>query len=375
MQIRISPEDEKYMRMALDMAEKGSGYVNPNPLVGSVIVKDGQVIAKGFHERYGELHAERNAIKNATEPIEGATIYVTLEPCCHYGKTPPCTEAIIENGIKRVVVGAMDPNPLVNGKGINILNEHGISVTTGVLEEECLRMNEVFFHYVKTGLPFVVLKYAMTLDGKIASSSGKSKWISGEESRHFVHELRHRYMGIMVGIGTVLADDPELTCRIDGLKNPYRIICDTNLQIPITSKIVQTADEIPTFIATVLSPDSKKAIELNNLGCNIISLPESETGLNLKELMKHLAALKIDSILLEGGAEMNYSMLKEKLVQKAYVFIAPKILGGRTAKTPVAGMGLDDPNNAFRSVCKGIRNFGEDIMLEMEMDYSVYRDC
>ena len=222
--------EEKYMRRAIELAKKGSGHVNPNPLVGAVIVRDGEIIGEGYHECYGQLHAERNAIANAKKrgnSLEGSTIYVTLEPCCHYGKTPPCTEAIIEEKIARVVVGSDDPNPLVSGKGFQMLREKGIEVIPHFLKEECDAMNHVFFHYIRTGIPYVAMKYAMTMDGKIACYTGDSKWVTGEESRAHVQTLRNHYKGIMAGIGTVLADDPMLNCRIEGGRDPIRIIADS----------------------------------------------------------------------------------------------------------------------------------------------------
>ena len=245
--------DRDYMTRAIELAEGGVGYTSPNPLVGAVIVKDGRIIGEGYHERYGSLHAERNAFASLKESAEGATIYVTLEPCCHHGKQPPCTEAIVENKIARVVIGSRDPNPLVSGKGTAYLREHGILVEEDFMREECDRLNPIFFHYITNKLPYVVMKYAMTLDGKIATVTGASKWISGEESRHMVHELRHKYRGIMVGIGTVLADDPMLNCRIEGLRSPVRIICDSHLAIPLESNICKTAKEYDTISYEVLT--------------------------------------------------------------------------------------------------------------------------
>ena len=236
--------DEAFMRLALSLAEKGMGRTSPNPMVGAVIVKDGRIIGQGYHEAYGGLHAERNALLSCSESPEGADLYVTLEPCCHYGKQPPCTQAILAAGIRRVAVGCTDPNPLVAGKGIALLSSRGIQVTEPVLEEECRKLNRIFFHYIRTKRPFVVLKSAMTLDGKIACATGDSRWVTGETARAQVHRMRGRYRGIMVGIGTVLADDPMLNCRVEGGVDPVRIICDSNLHIPLASQIVKTASEI-----------------------------------------------------------------------------------------------------------------------------------
>ena len=236
------------MRMALELAKQGEGWVSPNPMVGCVVVKNGKVIARGYHEKYGGFHAERNALLHCEEETEGAELYVTLEPCCHQGKTPPCTDIIIEKKIGKVFVGSLDINPKVAGKGVNILREHGIQVEVGILEEECRKLNEAFFYYMEQKLPFVAMKYAMTLDGKIACETGDSKWVTGEEARNYVQRLRSRYRGIMAGIGTVLADDPLLNCRMEGGRNPVRILCDARLRIPLDSRIVQTAGEYETIL-------------------------------------------------------------------------------------------------------------------------------
>lgn len=358
--------DEEYMHMALELAVKGRGYVNPNPMVGAVIVKDGKVIGQGYHQCYGELHAERNAIKNLTDSAEGATIYVTLEPCCHYGKTPPCTEAIIENKISRVVIGSRDPNPLVSGKGARILREHGIEVKADVLREECDAINPVFFHYIQNKMPYVVMKYAMTLDGKIACHTGKSQWVTGESARAYVHELRHQYMGIMVGVQTVIEDDPMLNCRMEGGKNPVRIVCDSWLRTPLDSKIVKTAGEIRTIIATI-SQDNDKCRKYREAGCEILLTKEKEKRIDLNDLMAKLGEMKLDSILLEGGGTLNWSALKAGIVNKIMAFQAPKIFGGRTAKTPVSGEGVGEPKDAIVFENMKYRMIGEDLLIEAEL--------
>ncbi len=359
--------DRDYMKLALEEAVKGEGYVSPNPMVGAVIVKDGRIIAKGYHHRYGDLHAERDALKNCTENPEGATMYVTLEPCCHQGKQPPCTQAVIESGIRRVVTGSGDPNPLVGGKGIAILKNSGIEVTENVLEEECLKLNEIFFHFIRTGQPFVTMKYAMTMDGKIAAYTGKSKWITGELSRENVQSTRHKYSGIMVGVGTVLADDPMLNCRMEGGKDPTRIICDTNLRTPLNAKIVQTAKEIPTILA-VSCDDHEKIEQFENCGCRVLNLPKKNGHVDLQTLMKKLGEIKIDSILLEGGAELNWSALESKIVSKVQTYISPKLLGG-SGKSPIGGMGAESPDSAFGLTEPEIYYFGEDIMIESRVRY------
>ena len=333
--------DEKYMRMAIELAKKGAGAVNPNPLVGAVIVKNGRVIGTGFHARYGELHAERAAFANLSESAEGAEMYVTLEPCCHFGKQPPCTHAIVEHKISKVYVGSDDPNEKVAGKGVGYLRENGVEVVTQVLKEECDELNQVFFHYITHKTPYVVMKYAMTMDGKICCHTGDSRWVSGEASRSKVQELRNLYTGIMVGINTVIKDNPQLTCRNENGRNPIRIICDSRLRIPLDSNIVKTANSIRTIVATCDNEQVEKASELMNKGIEIVHVSQAEDHLDLKELMIKLGELQIDGILLEGGGTLNYSAICSDIVNEIQMFIAPKIIGGRAALTPVEGEGAD----------------------------------
>ena len=367
-------EDRKFMRRAIELAKKGEGFTSPNPMVGAVIVKDGCIIGEGYHERYGGLHAERNALASVTESPKGAVIYVTLEPCCHYGKQPPCVDAILEAGIARVVTGSDDPNPLVAGKGFKRLIEHGVEVTTHVEKEACDALNPVFFHYIQTGLPYVAMKYAMTMDGKIAAYTGQSKWITGEEARAFVQKLRHRYTGIMAGAGTVLADDPRLTCRIPGARQPVRIICDTRLRIPFDANVVETAKEIPTILATCQAdPDRIRPFE--EKGCQVLTLPEEDGHVDLRALMRELGKRQIDSILLEGGGTLNWSALKSGIVQKVYCFTAPKLFGGIDARTPVEGRGVASPGEAFSLTHLKVTQVGEDLLIEGEVDTDVYRNC
>lgn len=370
MEERLYTQDEKYMQRAIELARQGEGHVNPNPMVGAVIVKDGRIIGEGYHQKYGELHAERNALLNCQESPEGADLYVTLEPCCHYGKTPPCTEAIIENRIKRVIVGSMDCNPLVAGKGVRILREAGIEVTEGVLQRECDELNKIFFHFMETGKPYVMMKYAMTIDGKIATYTGASKWITGEIARKKVHKDRGRFMAIMVGVGTVLADNPLLTCRIDGKKSPIRIICDTHLRTPLNAEIVKTAGEVPTIIAVSENVSAEKKRPFWERQCEIWELPEKEDAVDLQELMKRLGERKIDSVLLEGGGTLNYTALKSGIVNAVQAYIAPKIFGGAEAKTPVEGTGICLPEEAFKIKNKKITFLGEDILVEGDISES-----
>ena len=355
--------DHYYMQLALDLAKKGMGKTSPNPMVGAVIVKEDRIIGQGYHTKCGSLHAEREAFASLTESAEDATLYVTLEPCCHYGKTPPCTEAILEHKIKRVVVAALDPNPLVAGKGIEILKKHGIAITIGVMEKEALALNHVFFYYITKQLPYVVMKYAMTADGKIATHTGKSRWITGEEARAHVHSLRNQYYAIMAGIGTVLMDNPLLTCRIPGGINPVRIICDTNFIIPLDCAIMQTAKEVPTYIACH-SFDKEKRKLAEELGAVILETPLSEEHLDLTWLLKKCASLGIDSILAEGGGTLHESLLKTHLVNALKVYLAPKIFGGKFSKTPVEGAGIDEPEDAYAFQLQAIRQLGSDLLLE-----------
>ena len=371
----MNSDDEKYMRQAIALALKGTGRVNPNPLVGAVVVKDGRIIGEGYHQQYGCPHAERNALAACTESPAGATIYVTLEPCCHHGKNPPCTEALIAAGISRVVVGSPDPNPLVAGKGIAQLKAAGIQVEEGFLQAECDAINFIFFHYITTKQPYLALKYAMTADGKIACHTGASRWITGEVARHHVHELRNKYAAIMVGTGTVLADDPELTCRIENGNNPVRIICDTQLRTPLSAKLVVTAKEVPTIIATCCQEESRYK-PYQEAGCQIWVVPSKNGGVDLQTLVHRLGQEKIDSVLVEGGGQLNWSLLQAGLVQRVYTYIAPKIFGGETAKSPVGGIGVDNPQQAFQMRVVATQQLGEDFLLEQEILPSCHSaDC
>ena len=365
--------DRRFMERAIELAGRGRGWTNPNPLVGAVIVKNGKVIGEGYHARYGEMHAERNALAALTEPAEGAVLYVTLEPCCHYGKTPPCTEAILEHKIARVVIGSRDPNPKVAGKGAAILRAAGVQVEEDFMREECDRLNPVFFHYITTGRPYVVMKYAMTADGKIATHTGASQWITGEAARKKVQEFRWTYSGIMAGIGTVLADDPLLTVREAGKRSPVRIICDSRLQLPLDSNICRTAKEYPTVAACTVGAEdsyfSEKWKQLEEAGVHVISVPDGEGRVDLQQLMERLGAGeipgigKIDSILLEGGGTLNESGLRAGIVREVKAFVAPKIFGGG-GKSPVEGIGVKLPSEAQMLKLENVTQIGEDLLLE-----------
>lgn len=354
------------MRRAVELAKLGIGKVNPNPLVGAVIVKEGRIIGEGYHAKYGELHAERHAFSRLTEEAEGAEMYVTLEPCCHYGKQPPCTQAIIEHGIKKVFVGSDDPNALVAGKGVQALREAGVDVVTQVMKEECDALNPVFFHFITTKTPYVLMKYAMTMDGKIACDTGKSQWITGEEARSHVQETRDALMGIMVGIQTIISDNPRLTCRIPGGRNPIRIICDSHLRIPMEAEVVQTAKEMKTVVATV-SSEQEKISALREAGVKVLITDSADGKVDLQDLMQKLGQEKIDSILLEGGGTLNQSALQSGIVNHIQIYLAPKIFGGTGKYTPVSGIGVKEPDEAYLLINRKIRIFGEDILLDYDV--------
>ena len=358
--------DMKFMRRAMELAEKGAGYVCPNPLVGAVIVKDGRIIGEGYHELCGSHHAEINAFKNATEDVAGATIYVTLEPCSHYGKTPPCANAIIEKGIKKVVIAVEDPNPEVAGRGIKLLKENGIEVVIGILEEECKKQNEIFFKFITTHIPFCILKTAMTLDGKIATSTGDSRWITNEISREYVHRIRHKVSAIMVGSGTVIADDPLLNTRLpegNGC-DPIRIVVDSNAKIPLNSKILNTDSCARTIVAVTEFAKEERIKALELMGVEIIVTPDKDKRVDLEYLMKELGKREISSVLIEGGSELNYSAMETGIIDKVNVFIAPKFIGGRDAKTPIGGAGRPLMKDAFMLENIELKRFGDDIMVE-----------
>jgi len=362
----LNSDDASYMRRALELAEQGAGRTSPNPMVGAVIVKGGRVIGEGRHERAGGPHAEVNAVNGAGESVEGAVVYVNLEPCSHYGRTPPCADLLIEKRVKRVVIGTPDPNPLVAGGGIKKLEAAGIEVRVGVLEEECGRLNEVFFHYIQKKRPFAVLKAAMSLDGKIAAPSGESKWITGEAARRDVHLLRNRYSAIMAGVETVIRDDPLLTCRIEGGRNPRRVILDSGLRIPPESKVLmrqEGEDGGKTIIACTEGASRENAARLEALGAEILRCGSVDGRVDLQDLILKLGARGIDSVLIEGGAAVNDSAFAQGIVDKAIFYIAPKIIGGAKSKTAVGGQGVARLDDAYPLSIDSIERIGEDIKI------------
>lgn len=352
------------MRRAMELALRGEGAVNPNPLVGAVIVRNGRTIGAGWHERWGGLHAERNALARCSESPSGATMYVTLEPCCHHGKTPPCTDALIAAGIKRVVVGLMDPNPLVAGKGIAMLREAGIEVEGGVLEEELRYQNRVFLKYITTQRPWVVMKSAMTLDGKIATRTGDSRWVTGDEARQRVHEMRRSLMAILVGIGTVEADDPMLNCRLEGEnRQPIRIVADSTARTPLSSQLVRTALEQRTIIAHTARAEQSRLDALHKAGVETWCCAEERGHLSMADLMQKIGATGIDSVLVEGGGELNASLLRDGLIDEAALFIAPKFVGGAQAKSPIEGEGVERMAQAMELESLEVEHLGRDLLV------------
>ena len=357
--------DKYYMQKALELAERGAGFVNPNPLVGALLVKEGRIIGEGWHTHYGGAHAERAALKSCTESTESATMYVTLEPCCHYGKTPPCTEAIIESGITRVVAAMQDPNPRVAGKGFDQLRAAGIEVVVGIEEEFAREQNRVFLKYITTKKPWITLKCAMTLDGKIATHTGDSRWITGTESRIRVHEMRSRHTAILTGIGTLIADDPMLNVRLErqNLRQPIRVVADSSAQTPLDSQLVKTADSYRTIVAHTTSAKDNNLELLRRTGVETLLCKESSGVVDIDDLCLKLGEMKIDSLLLEGGGAINYNFLQAGVVDEVYAFIAPKIVGGVSAKTPVEGRGAELMSSAIELSSVEVERIDDDILI------------
>ena len=354
--------DESYMREALRIAEYARGRTSPNPLVGAVIVRDGAIVASGWHRAAGEPHAEIHALRMAGELARGATLYVTLEPCAHHGRTGPCAEAVIAAGLARVVIALSDPNPLVAGRGIHLLTAAGIEVTTGICEDEARRQNEIFLKWVTTKRPFVTLKTAMTLDGKIASHTGASRWITGAAARARVHAYRNEYDAILVGIGTVLADDPSLTTRLEhGTgKNPLRIVLDSEARTPLDAKLVADG-AAPTIIVVSERADHRRVNLLRACGAEVVTLGTQRV--DIAALLDYLGAREITSLFVEGGAAVNWSLLAGGSVDKVHAFIAPMLMGGETAKTPIGGTGFDSPQTALRLHDMTVEQVGTDILV------------
>ena len=357
---------EKYMSMAIELARKAEGCTSPNPIVGAVIVKNGKIVGHGYHKKAGLAHAEINAISQAGKKARGGTLYVTLEPCNHFGKTPPCTDAIINSGIKTVIAAMPDPNPLTKGRGIKILKKHGIKVIVGVLEKEAKAMNRPFTKFITSGMPFVTIKTAQSLDGKIATRTGDSKWITSESARRYVHTLRARSDAVMVGVNTVIADDPRLTARIPGVKaQPIRVIVDSDLKTPLNARALK---EKWSGIIIATCSNSKRIINYKKLGAEVFILKRTGGKVDLRSLLRELAKRGIVNILVEGGGTLNASLLSGRLIDRMLFFIAPKIIGGRDAFTSVEGLGPALVKDSINMAITGIRIFKEgDMLVEAEV--------
>ena len=356
--------DRDYMQLALDLAASAKGNTNPNPLVGAVIVKDGVIIGTGLHRKAGEPHAEVHAFRMAGEQAEGATLYVTLEPCSHFGKTPPCANLVKESKVARVVVAMQDPNPSVAGRGINLLRDAGIEVEVGLLEREARKLNERFIHNMLTERPFVVSKFAMTLDGKIAAHNGHSQWITSEAARKDVHEIRHEVDGILVGVNTVLKDNPKLTTRLEnGVgRNPIRVVLDSALKTPLDAHVVNTT-EARTVIVTSLDASQEKGMALEKQGVVILRVAKNEDGLDLQAALQALYQFGITHLLVEGGGAVNASFLRSRLIDQFIVYMAPKVLGGANSITPFTGEDVDSIDLAAQLEFAEVVQIGPDLRI------------
>ena len=382
----LEKTEKDFMLRAIELARLGKGFTNPNPFVGAVIARGGKILAEGYHHKYGGLHAERDALKNAREKnidVSGAEIYVTLEPCCHYGKQPPCTQALIESGIKKVVIGSRDPNPLVNGKGVKILEDAGIEVVQDFMRAECDALNLVFFHYIQHKIPYVIVKYAMTADGETATSAGNSKWITGEEARKNVHRTRATVAAVMTGIGTAKSDNPMLDVRLeekssDGreFKQPVRVVVDKNVRLDAESSLAKTAREISVFDFCAGNLDDeaeKRRSALEEKGVRFFETKVCENHLDLEDILKTLGQNGIDSVLVESGGGLNAGMFfsggKKNLADEVDVYIAPKIFGndGRTIFSPVKGSGISEISDCVKLSKPEIEVFGGDVLLKYKV--------
>ena len=371
--MKNDPKDERFMRLALRLAQKGKGLTSPNPMVGAVVVKGGAVVGTGYHHRAGEPHAEVLALRQAGEKAKGATLYLNLEPCDHFGRTPPCTRAILKAGVQRLVAGMKDPNPLVSGRGIKRLKEAGVRVEVGVCKEACQELNAAFIKGMTTGTPWVILKAAVSLDGKTATRSGDSRWISSGTSRRQVHRLRRRVDAVMVGIGTVRRDDPLLNIRLPGkspARQPLRVVIDSRLRISPASRIVRTAEAFPTLVVTTPAAPADKRNKLKKAGVKVLVTRGDRRGrVKLRPLMRELRRMGIQSVLLEGGPTLNAGALEERIVDRILLFVAPKIVGGREAPQMVGGEGVWRMKNARQAEILRVRRIGPDLMIEAKPRY------
>jgi|MudIll2142460700_1097286.scaffolds.fasta_scaffold22357_3 diaminohydroxyphosphoribosylaminopyrimidine deaminase/5-amino-6-(5-phosphoribosylamino)uracil reductase len=361
-----SDADRTYMRRALDLAARARGRTSPNPMVGAVLVNEGGVVGEGFHAFAGSDHAELEALRAAESAAAGATLYVTLEPCCHFGRTPPCVDRIIKAGIRRVVAACEDPNPAVSGKGFATLRAAGLTVDVGVLEQEAAHLNEAFFTYIRTGRPFVILKAAASLDGKIATQTGDSRWITGESARQHVHHLRDEVDAVLVGIGTVLRDDPMLTTRLGKLdqRDPARVVVDNLARLPLRAQVINRASTAPTIVAVSEMAPRARLEALEREGVQALVVPASPRRVSLAHLMDALGKMGFLSVMIEGGAEINASALQEGVVDKLLLFLAPVLIGGKSTPTAVGGEGIETLRQATRVRDVRVERFGEDILIQ-----------
>ncbi|MFC1848237.1 bifunctional diaminohydroxyphosphoribosylaminopyrimidine deaminase/5-amino-6-(5-phosphoribosylamino)uracil reductase RibD [Chloroflexota bacterium] len=362
--LTLKSNDEYYMRRALALARRGLGKTSPNPMVGALIVKNGEIIGQGYHRRFGDNHAEINAIHDAGEDISDATLYVTLEPCCHHGKkTPPCLDTLLKYDLGRVVIGTPDPNPQVSGRSIEMLKERGIATEVGVLTEKCLQLNEAYFKYIRTGIPFVTLKFAQTLDGRIATTTGDSRWISSEPSLGFAHKLRSLHDAVLVGIGTVLSDDPQLTVRLLKGRNPIRVVADSSLKIPPGAKILKDQEFARTIIATTSHADSGKLAALTHMGIETLTAnADNEGKVDLGDLLRKLGGKSISSVLVEGGAAISTSLISQKLFDRLVVIMAPKIMG--KGIDAIGDLRIFEAGHAVKLSFQKSYRSGEDLIVE-----------
>lgn len=356
------------MKRALSLAERGRGYVSPNPLVGAVIVKNGKIVGEGYHEKFGEAHAEVNALDKAGDNAAGTTLYVTMEPCVHHGKTGPCVEKILQSGIVRVVVGMKDPNPLVNGKGFNFLRSKGITVSVDILNEECHKLNEGYVKLISVGRPLITLKIAQTLDGRIATSTGHSKWITAQASREIAHRIRAQHDAILIGVGTILADDPELNVRhVKGVP-PKRIILDSQLRVPLDAKVLSDEIRHLSTVVTTQVASKEKIGRIEEKGVSVIVLPEDEKGwVSQNILWKRFAEMGIASVLVEGGSTVITACLKYRNADRLIVFVAPKILG--SGIDAVGDLGIRNINSALSMKNMKVKHVNEDIMITADIAF------
>ncbi len=358
--------DESFMKRALSLARKGKGWTSPNPMVGCVVVKEGRIIAEGYHKRFGENHAEINAIESASEPLEGSTFYVTLEPCSHHGKTPPCVDRIIDSGAASVVAGVLDPNPAVSGRGIEKLKSHGIETRVGVLEEKCRELNETFFTFMTTKIPFVTLKYAQSIDGRIAAATGDSKWISSKASRRFAHALRAEHDAVLVGVDTVIADNPELTVRLTRGRNPLRIVVDSTLKIPENAALLQNQKKAATLIAVTPQSSEKKRSLFNDRGIETLVIDEDGEGrIDLGKLLIALGERGLSSVLVEGGANMITSFMKGRLPDRIVIITAPKIIG--KGIEAIGDLGIRKVDDSIHLAVKSVTKKEGDIIVDARL--------